>query len=85
MPRITVIPQTVNPQTRLSAIEVVKRKVAGMHEYRQIWKNRSLPIRLKESIIQSTYRKILTGSLQECIRMRAFLLHLPGIEKDLIR
>ena len=29
MPRITVIPQTVNPQTRLSAIEVVKRKVAG--------------------------------------------------------
>ena len=29
MPRITVIPQTVNPQTRLSAIEVVKRKVTG--------------------------------------------------------
>ena len=29
MPRITVIPQTVNPQTRLSAIEVAKRKVAG--------------------------------------------------------
>ena len=29
MPRITVIPQTVNPQTRLSVIEVVKRKVAG--------------------------------------------------------
>ena len=29
MPRITVIPQTVNPQTRLSAIEIVKRKVAG--------------------------------------------------------
>ena len=82
MPRITVLPQTVNPLTRLTALEVVKRKVAGYARVSTDLEEQITSYQAQRKYYTEYIQKNPDWELQECIRMRAFLLHLPGIEND---